>query len=133
MFNDDALGAHESELDRMRGFYADNAAVFKLVSKREKLWKQWLDFESKAGDPSRLFNDRGGKLQKELKQRNSVSKELPKASYSSDTANKIRSAAYSAPDAGTYKTESVGPEFKLGHCSQTLTRTCTLWRLVSSM
>ena len=80
MFSDDALSAHESELDRMKGFYADNAAVFKLVAKREKLWKQWLDFESKAGDPTRLFNDRGGKLQKELKQRNSVSKELPKVS-----------------------------------------------------
>ena len=85
MFDDDALSAHESELDRMRGFYADNAAVFKLVSKREKLWKQWLDFESKAGDPSRLFNDRGGKLQKELKQRNTVSKELPKVGSNSGT------------------------------------------------
>lgn len=78
VYNDDALSAHESELDRMRGFYADNTAVFKLVAKREKLWKQWLNFESRAGDSTRLFNDRGGKLQKELKQRNSVSKELPK-------------------------------------------------------
>lgn len=85
VFNDDALSAHESELDRMRGFYIDNSAVFKLVSKREKLWKQWLDFESKSGDPSRLFNDRGGKLQKELKQRNTVSKELPKVASSSGT------------------------------------------------
>lgn len=62
----------------MRGFYADNAPVFKLVAKREKLWGQWLNFESRSGDSTRLFNDRGGKLQKELKQRNTVSKELPK-------------------------------------------------------
>ena len=44
-FTDDYLSAHESELDRMRGFYADNVEVFKLVEKRETLWKQKLEME----------------------------------------------------------------------------------------
>ena len=44
-FTDDSLSAHESELDRMRGFYADNVEVFKLVEKRETMWKQKLEME----------------------------------------------------------------------------------------
>ena len=38
--NDDILSAHESELDRIRGFYADNNEIFKLIEKRESLWEQ---------------------------------------------------------------------------------------------
>jgi len=34
-FSEDLLSAHESELDRIRGFYADNKEVFRLVEKRE--------------------------------------------------------------------------------------------------
>ena len=44
-FSDDALSAHESELDRMNGFYADNVNVFKMVEKRQKLWEQKMMFE----------------------------------------------------------------------------------------
>ena len=44
-FSDDALSAHESELDRMNGFYADNVNVFKMVEKRQKLWDQKMIFE----------------------------------------------------------------------------------------
>ena len=44
-YTDDLLSAHESELDRMRGFYKDNEDVFKLVQKRENLWKMFLDLE----------------------------------------------------------------------------------------
>ena len=44
-FSDDLLNAHESELDRMRGFHGDNQDVFKLVEKRENLWGRYEDFE----------------------------------------------------------------------------------------
>lgn len=44
-FDDDLLSAHESELDRMRGFYQDNAEVFELVKKRQELYKQYLEME----------------------------------------------------------------------------------------
>jgi len=37
-FSEDLLSVHESELDRIRGFYADNKEVFRLVEKRESLW-----------------------------------------------------------------------------------------------
>ena len=55
-FSDDALSAHESELDRMNGFYADNVNLFKMVEKRQKLWEQKMMFESRANDPSRLLS-----------------------------------------------------------------------------
>ena len=44
-FDDDSLSAHESELDRMKGFYSDNEEIFKLIEKREKLWIKYLEFE----------------------------------------------------------------------------------------
>ena len=47
VFDDDALSAHESELDRMKGFYSDNEEIFKLIEKREKLWGKYLEFEVK--------------------------------------------------------------------------------------
>ena len=44
-YTDDMLSAHESELDRMRGFYQDNQDIFKLMEKRENLWKKFLELE----------------------------------------------------------------------------------------
>jgi protein regulator of cytokinesis 1 len=44
-FDDDLLSAHESELDRMRGFYHDNTEIFELVKKREDLYQQYLEME----------------------------------------------------------------------------------------
>ena len=44
-FSDDLLSAHESELDRMRGFYKDNKDVFEMVEKRQKLWNQQMEMD----------------------------------------------------------------------------------------
>lgn len=44
-FTEDNLSAHESELDKMRGFYADNNEIFKLVEKRESLWDQKIEMD----------------------------------------------------------------------------------------
>lgn len=44
-FDDDLLSAHESELDRMRGFYQDNLEVFKLIKKREDFFKHYCELE----------------------------------------------------------------------------------------
>ncbi len=44
-FDDDLLSAHESELDRMRGFYQDNLDIFKLIKKREGLFQQHCELE----------------------------------------------------------------------------------------
>lgn len=44
-FSEDLLSAHESELDRMRGFYQDNREIFEQVQKRERLWQQQLELD----------------------------------------------------------------------------------------
>ena len=44
-FSDDALSAHESELDKMKGFYEDHKDIFKLIDKREEMWSKMLQFE----------------------------------------------------------------------------------------
>lgn len=44
-YSDDALSAHESELDKMKGFYEDHKDIFKLIDKREEMWSKMLQFE----------------------------------------------------------------------------------------
>ena len=44
-FSEDLLSAHESELDRMRGFFQDNKDIFDLLQKRDKLWQQQVDLD----------------------------------------------------------------------------------------
>ena len=53
-FCEDMLSAHESELDRMRGFYTDNKDIFRLVEKRENLWNKMQEFEVTRGRPGLL-------------------------------------------------------------------------------
>lgn len=77
-FNEDALTLHEHQVEVMRNYYEENSAIFKLVEKRENMWKKFLEFESKENDPNRLFLNRGGALLKEMKTRNTVQKGLPK-------------------------------------------------------
>lgn len=44
-YSDDALSAHESELDKMKGFFEDHKDIFKLIDKREEMWSKMLQFE----------------------------------------------------------------------------------------
>ncbi|XP_046853239.1 protein regulator of cytokinesis 1-like isoform X2 [Xenia sp. Carnegie-2017] len=77
-YSEDALTLHEHQVEVMRNYYEENSAIFKLVEKRENLWKKFIEFESKENDPNRLFLHRGGALLKEMKSRNCVQKGLPK-------------------------------------------------------
>ena len=44
-FDDDLLSQHESEVDRMRGFYQDNANIYEQVKKREAMFSQLCELE----------------------------------------------------------------------------------------
>jgi hypothetical protein len=44
-FSEDALTLHEHQVEVMRNYYEENSAIFKLVEKRENLWKKFLEFE----------------------------------------------------------------------------------------
>ena len=80
-YDEDLLSAHESELDRMKGFYRDHVDLFKMIAKREDLWKKMLEAEARANDPNRFFQNRGGQLLKEEKMRKKVEKDLPKVTF----------------------------------------------------
>lgn len=72
------LEVHEQELQKMRDYYEVHKEVLSLLEKREQLWVEFLEFEKKASDPNRFFNDRGGKFLKEEKARKKLEKELPR-------------------------------------------------------
>ncbi|KAK7110254.1 hypothetical protein V1264_014161 [Littorina saxatilis] len=77
-YTEELLEVHERELVNMQQYYKDHEHVLDLMTKRDKLWNEMLEFEKKASDPNRFFNDRGGKLLREEKARKKLMKDLPK-------------------------------------------------------
>lgn len=75
-FSKENLVLHEQELLRLKGIYSRNQALYKLVSKRERLWEEKVLFENPVDGSSR-FENRGGTLIKELKRHQAVEKQLP--------------------------------------------------------
>ncbi|KAL8570402.1 hypothetical protein ACOMHN_035820 [Nucella lapillus] len=78
LYTEELLQLHEQELKRLQDYYRAHQALLDLIAKRDKLWKNMVEFEKAASDPQRFFNDRGGKFLKEEKARNKLVKELPK-------------------------------------------------------
>ena len=77
-FSDEVLIEHEKELKKLKDYFATHRDLYKLVSKREKLWKEKVAFENPPDGCSR-FENRGGTLIKELKRYQVVEKQLPLA------------------------------------------------------
>ncbi|CAN7989230.1 unnamed protein product [Ixodes hexagonus] len=67
----------EAELSLVRAFYDENEAILEKVERREFLWGRLLEFERRARDPGR-FNNRGGGLLVEERERKRLEKELPR-------------------------------------------------------
>ncbi|XP_014249743.1 protein regulator of cytokinesis 1-like isoform X2 [Cimex lectularius] len=78
LFSEDVLDLHEMECTKLHNFYEENKLIFELADKREVLWQRMLHLEDVAQDKSRLFNNRGGKLLKEEKERKHLENSLPK-------------------------------------------------------
>ncbi|XP_076104948.1 protein regulator of cytokinesis 1-like isoform X1 [Mytilus galloprovincialis] len=76
-FTEELLQLHDEEVLRMKTYYEKHHELFKDISKWADLFKKMLEHERKANDPNR-FNNRGGKLLLEEKERKKVLKELPK-------------------------------------------------------
>lgn len=76
-YTEELLTIHEHQVEVMKNYYEENKNIFKLVEKRETLFKTMEEFESKKNDANRLAN-RGGALLKEEKIRKGISRELPK-------------------------------------------------------
>lgn len=77
IFNEDVLELHEDELRDLKTFYENNEPIFKLIKERNDLWSQLEVLQNKEQDPKR-YNNRGGQLLKEEKERKMLMSKLPK-------------------------------------------------------
>ncbi|XP_038147226.1 protein regulator of cytokinesis 1-like [Cyprinodon tularosa] len=77
VFTEELLNVHEAEVRYLQKYYEDHKELFMGVTKWQENWDLYLELERKTNDPSR-FNNRGGNLLKEQKQRTQLQKSLPK-------------------------------------------------------
>lgn len=76
-FNEDVLELHELELRDLKAFYEANEPIFAIIQERQELWNQMELLQNKESDPKR-YNNRGGQLLKEEKERKMIAMKLPK-------------------------------------------------------
>ncbi|XP_026221068.1 protein regulator of cytokinesis 1-like isoform X1 [Anabas testudineus] len=76
-FTEELLNLHEGEVRTLKKYHEDHKELFEGVTKWQENWTLYLELDKKANDPSR-FNNRGGNLLKEEKQRTDLQKSLPK-------------------------------------------------------
>lgn len=76
-YNEDVLELHEDELRDLKTFYENNEAIFHIIQERQELWNQMETLQNKESDPKR-YNNRGGQLLKEEKERKMITMKLPK-------------------------------------------------------
>jgi protein regulator of cytokinesis 1 len=71
------LDVHEQELERLKNMYKENEEIYVKLSKWRNYWVRLRELEAKSKDPSR-FNNRGGALLQEEKERKQLEKGIPK-------------------------------------------------------
>lgn len=76
-FNEDVLELHEDELRDLKMFYENHEPLFHMIQERQDLWNQMESLQNKEQDPKR-YNNRGGQLLKEEKERKMITMKLPK-------------------------------------------------------
>lgn len=76
-FTEELLQEHDEEVVKLKTYYEKHCQLFEDIHKWEVLYRKMLEHEKKANDPNR-FNNRGGRLLQEEKERKKVLKELPK-------------------------------------------------------
>ncbi|XP_005176662.1 protein regulator of cytokinesis 1 [Musca domestica] len=76
-YTDDLLDLHELELADCKHHYETNKQIYDLFADRNILWDRMAALEAKASEPGR-YNNRGGQLLKEEKERKTIATKLPK-------------------------------------------------------
>ncbi|KAH8267562.1 hypothetical protein KR026_001084 [Drosophila bipectinata] len=71
------LELHELELEQLKKLYDENKKIYEMYSSRTEMFARMIVLETKANDPNR-FNNRGGQLLKEQKERKAITAKLPK-------------------------------------------------------
>lgn len=76
-YDEPLLTAHEQELERWKTFYEINKTLFESFEKWQDSWVKLLELEEQCNDPNR-FNNRGGVLLKQEKEKKRLQKDLQK-------------------------------------------------------
>ncbi|CAG9836792.1 unnamed protein product [Diabrotica balteata] len=75
-YTEDLLQLHEVQLKKWQIYAEENKEIIAALNKHRTLWEKLIDLEQSAAGPGR-FNNRGGKLLLEEKERNLLSKKIP--------------------------------------------------------
>ncbi|XP_067007913.2 protein regulator of cytokinesis 1 [Anabrus simplex] len=76
-FTEDILEQHEAEVEKMRHYFNTNIDIIALMKEYQNLWRKMLEMENREHDKDRLFQNRGGQLLREEKERKKIQKKLP--------------------------------------------------------
>lgn len=76
-YTEDLLDLYEMEIQKWKKFYEENDRILGLLEKHSELWEKVIKLEENVTGPNRYHN-RGGKLLLEEKERNKLSKLIPK-------------------------------------------------------
>ncbi|XP_031632190.1 protein regulator of cytokinesis 1-like isoform X2 [Contarinia nasturtii] len=76
-YTEDLLMLHQMELEECIKFYNENKNIFELFIARNQWWEKKKALEAKQNEPNR-YNNRGGQLLKEEKERKQTDIEIPK-------------------------------------------------------
>ncbi|XP_057657790.1 protein regulator of cytokinesis 1-like [Diorhabda carinulata] len=76
-YTEDLLELHEVQLKKWKIYAEENKDIIALLNKHHTLWDKMIELEQNATGADR-YNNRGGKLLKEEKERNLLSKQIPK-------------------------------------------------------
>ncbi|XP_047508483.1 protein regulator of cytokinesis 1-like isoform X1 [Pieris napi] len=75
-YTEDILALHEMYLEKITKFYEEHRDIYELVATRKGLWQKMTELEARASAPGR-FNNRGGQLLKEERERKAIASSLP--------------------------------------------------------
>lgn len=76
-YTEDLFQLHQLELEECVRFFNDNKDIFDLYQKRNQWWEKKKALDAKQNEPNR-YNNRGGQLLKEEKERRQTDNEIPK-------------------------------------------------------
>ncbi|XP_076259357.1 protein regulator of cytokinesis 1-like isoform X1 [Rhynchophorus ferrugineus] len=76
-YTEDLLDLHDIELQKWKCYYEENCKLLGLLEKHKELWEKVIQLEDNTSGPNR-YKNRGGKLLQEEKERNKLSKMIPK-------------------------------------------------------
>lgn len=76
-YNEDIYDLHQLELDRWKKFHSDNHRIFELYNQHSSLFEKLIELNGRGKSANR-YQNRGGQLLQEERQRKLVAKELPR-------------------------------------------------------